>query len=102
MHSTIPLEELEKYSENIYEAIVVIGKRARQINMEQKRKIEEETGIDDAMDNYDDEDEEIDRDALEQEKVIKFPKPIQLAIQEYLDGKLKFDYGDKLVEQPES
>ena len=35
MSSTIPLSELEKLSGNLYEAIVIIAKRARQINEEQ-------------------------------------------------------------------
>ena len=32
MVSTVPLDELERHAGNIYEAIVIVAKRARQIN----------------------------------------------------------------------
>ena len=46
MSSTISLSELEKLSGNLYEAIVVIAKRAKQINEEQKSLIDIETEMD--------------------------------------------------------
>lgn len=92
MTSTLSLNDLEKFSDSVYEAIIVISKRARQINEEQKRFIEKETGIDDMDQEYDDDDDFVnDRDEM---KIIKLPKPTQLALQEFLDGKLTFDYGD--------
>ncbi len=93
MGSTLSLEELEKYSDNIYEAIIVLAKRARQINDEQKSYIEKETGIDDSMSD-DEEDDYYDADTVRETKVIKLPKPTQLAIQELISGKIQYDYGD--------
>ncbi|HDP98564.1 MAG TPA: hypothetical protein ENN22_05195 [bacterium] len=96
MSATLSFDELDKHSENVYEAIVIIAKRARQINEEQKRYIETETGLDDSISDSDDEDEfEQGRDEI---KIIKLPKPTQLAIEEYLQGKLKYEYtGDEAV-----
>ena len=95
MSSTIPLSELEKLSGNLYEAIVIIAKRARQINEEQKSLIDIETDMDDSMDDYED-DEEVEMEEEQEEikkKAIKLPKPTEIAIQEMLTGKIKWDYG---------
>jgi len=101
MGSTLSLEDLEKYSDNIYEAIVILGKRARQINDDQKVFIEREAGIDDSYDD-DDEDEFIDREMVDEGKKIRLPKPTSMAINELISGKLQFDYGDDVEgNQPE-
>lgn len=87
--STLSLDDLEKFSDNIYEAIVVIAKRARQINEEQKRQIEKIMGTED-MDSTD---EEEDYGHSEQEQnYVKLPKPTRLALEEYLQGKIKYEY----------
>lgn len=92
MASTLSLLDLEKFCDNVYEAIIIIAKRARQINQEQKLKIEQETGIDDSiMDSS--EEEDFEPEAGEQ-NIIKLPKPTQIALEEFLAGKLKYDYGD--------
>ena len=46
MVSTIPLNEIEKHADNIYEAIIILAKRARQINDEQKRLYQQESDYD--------------------------------------------------------
>ncbi len=92
MSSTISLKDLEKFSNNIYEAIVVIAKRAKQINEEQKSIIDIETEMEESLDNYD-EDEETEGQEEEERKVIKLPKPTEIAIKEMLAGKIKWDYG---------
>ena len=89
MISTIPLSELEKYADNIYEAIVIIAKRAKQINEEQKRLLEQEMEI--TAENEEFEEEEVDREALDK-KYIKFPKPTRIALEEMLSGKLRYEY----------
>ncbi|MDZ7262429.1 MAG: DNA-directed RNA polymerase subunit omega, partial [candidate division KSB1 bacterium] len=62
MASTLSLSELEKYAENIYEAIVVIAKRARQINDEQKRLLGMEVEPEEnTTEEY--EEEEVNKDA---------------------------------------
>ncbi|MCK6560488.1 DNA-directed RNA polymerase subunit omega [candidate division KSB1 bacterium] len=100
MVSTVPLEELERHAGNLYEAIVVIAKRARQINDEQKRYIEQELGYDSALDNVhandsDDDVEEVrDERAKAPVKLIKLPKPTSISLDEMMGGKLNFDYAE--------
>lgn len=95
MTSTIDLDDLVKYSDNLYEAIIAIARRAKQINDEQKRFIEQETGMDDSMETYDD-DDELDGQIEEEPQIIKLPKPTEVAIKEMLRGKINYDYGDRL------
>ncbi|UCE05185.1 MAG: DNA-directed RNA polymerase subunit omega [bacterium] len=92
MSSTISLDTLEKFSNNLYEAIVVIAKRAKQINEEQKSSFEIEPDLDETMDIYD-EDEEIEEQGEVEKKIVRLPKPTELAIQEMLAGRIKWDYG---------
>ena len=94
--TTIKLNELEKYVDNVYEAIVVIAKRAKQINDEQKRFIETEISLDDESDNYEEDDEDIQKG--EEINYIKLPKPTKIALEELLSGKIKFEYISKEIE----
>lgn len=92
MASTIPLEELEKYADNVYEAIVMMARRARQINDQQKQLLEEhvEQFISD---------ENLDEDGFNQDFVdrqyLKLPKPTSIALDEMLEGKLTREYPEK-------
>ncbi len=87
----IHLNELEKYVDSIYEAIIIIAKRAKQINDEQKRLIELEYGYDDESDTYD-EDELSENDRSSEREYLKLPKPTKIALEEILSGQLKFEY----------
>lgn len=104
MASTIQIEDLKKHSSNIYEAIMIIAKRARQINDEQKRFIEQETGYDSSMDDVNDDDPDDDNDTLEERQIqpikhIRLPKPTTVALDEMLLGKLNFQYVAKPGEE---
>jgi DNA-directed RNA polymerase subunit K/omega len=100
MSSTLPLTELIQGCENIYEAIVIIAKRAQQINEEQKRIIEVEIIMDDSIDSYEEEEEEIEEVSEVERKIIKLPKPTEMAIQEMLLGNIQWDYGtEKILEE---
>jgi DNA-directed RNA polymerase subunit K/omega len=93
----ISLEDLLGETENIYESLVVMTKRARQINSEQKLEIEmnmDTPTISDNKENEDFDDFEIDREALMREHK-KFPKPSRLAIQEMAEHQIEFRYKDK-------
>jgi len=92
--TNLSLEDLLKTSDNIYEAVSVMTKRARQINDEQKIKIEMERDVNPVIENRDNEDfedVEIDREALMREYE-KIPKPTTLAIEEMFDGHIHFEY----------
>ena len=91
MSGTLSMKDFEAHSDNIYEAIIILGKRAKQINAEQKQYIEKEAGIDDSIDH--DDDDFYERDMIDQDRIIKLPKPMDIAIQEMIDGKLQYDYG---------
>lgn len=92
----ISLEELLNKTGNIYEAVVVLSKRARQVTDIQKRKIENEMDVVPIMDNRDSEDfdeVEIDREALARDYV-KYPKATRVALQEMEDGDIEYYYRD--------
>ena len=87
---TLDLIEIEKKSSNIYEACLVIARRARQINSNRiaKRKekeILEESGYDQDLDVYDREFLE----GIEHEKEIN---PTVIAQDELFEGKIKYRY----------
>ncbi len=102
MINTVPLEDLEKHANNVYEAIVVIAKRARQINDEQKRFIEQELGYDSTADSVhaDDSDAELEENHEDRRitpvKVFRLPKPTSISLDEMLNGKLSFQYQEPL------
>ena len=89
MAETIPLEELEKYADNVYEAIIMMAKRARQINDQQKKLMEKH------VEQYLS-DENLDEDGINQDLVdhqyLKLPKPSTIAMDEMLAGKLVKEY----------
>ena len=95
------LEELTANADNVYEAVVMMSKRARQINDEQKIMLDMEKDVDsvpDVKDNEDFDDVEIDREALMREYT-KFPKPTRVAMQEVIDKKLIYWYDEPEVEE---
>ncbi|MBN1998897.1 DNA-directed RNA polymerase subunit omega [candidate division KSB1 bacterium] len=89
MAQTLPLDELEKYADNVYEAIVMIAKRARQINDLQKRRMEKEMEM--ILQNTTFDDENVSQDVVDHQ-YLKLPNPTTIALQEMLDGKLTRDY----------
>lgn len=92
MAETLPLDVLETHAENLYEAIVMIARRARQINDRQKQLLEEQVeqyALDDNLDEEGFTQDVVDRQYL------KLPKPTTIAMQEMLDGKLHKQYPDE-------
>ncbi|MFQ5638113.1 MAG: DNA-directed RNA polymerase subunit omega [bacterium] len=86
MIKTLSLKDFDKYAENIYEAIIILAKRARQINDEQKQLLHREE------EEYDDYDEELPDSELLDVDYLKLPKPTTLALEEFLTGKIHFKY----------
>ena len=87
-------EDVQRKASSIYEAVVVMFKRARQINDEQKQQIDMEIGPTQMMDNRENEDfddVEIDKEALLREHK-KFPKPTRAALEEMVQDKIQFKY----------
>ncbi|MFQ5650358.1 MAG: DNA-directed RNA polymerase subunit omega [bacterium] len=87
MIKTMSIRDLEAKANNIYEAIVVLAKRARQINSEQKHLLIQERDYDE----YEEfQDEEVDPDV--DETFLDLPKPPAVSLDEFLSGKIKFEY----------
>ncbi|MCZ6820300.1 MAG: DNA-directed RNA polymerase subunit omega [Calditrichaeota bacterium] len=96
MIDTLSVRDLEAKAANIYEAIIVLSRRARQINSEQKLLLQRERG-------YDDDDYEIfeddDTPAESDQEYLKLPKPSALAIEEYLADNLRPVYRQEEKEE---
>jgi len=82
-------EDFAGLADNVYEAIIVIAKRARQIGDAQKREIDRQIGTIEMVEAP--EEEPPDEDVPEPE-FYHYEKPTVLAMQEMADRKLKFDY----------
>ena len=94
--ATISLEKLVSKTTSIYEAVVIMAKRARQINDEQKLEIEmdmDTVSMSENKDNEDFDEVDIDREALMWEH-IKYPKPSRVAIEEMLDDEIEYQYDE--------
>jgi DNA-directed RNA polymerase subunit K/omega len=86
MGSTLPLDELIKHADNLYEAIIMIAKRANEINSHQKKMLDEQAEANDFDEDFDE--DVVNHDYLDRQYV-KMPKPTTLALAEMMEGKLK-------------
>jgi len=87
---TYDFQDLEKETNNIYESIVIIGKRANQIAVEMKEEVSKKLA---EFASYADNLEEV-FENKEQTEISRFyeklPKPTAIAIQEFIEGRLKW------------
>ena len=85
MSTTMNLEEIEKQCDNIYEAVIVASKRARQIHDKMNQELKKQIG---EVENEEDLDEEI----VDRERIVKEfdkkNKPSTTAVNELMEGKL--------------
>lgn len=96
MVKTLPLSELEKHSENVYEAIMVIAKRARQINEEQKTQMDSAIDTDELREDHEEEEDKKEtEETIEEKELVKEEKPTMVALEEMLQGKLRYEYKDR-------
>ena len=92
--SPVDFSTLHKHTSNVYEAVVIAAKRARMINQDSRLEFNTmvNTLIGPAEDEFDD------RDNTEQIKISlefeKRPKAHEQALQEVIDGKVKYRYKD--------
>lgn len=88
--TTYNRNKIDAPTENIYEAISIISRRAEQINSEIKKELIEKL---EEFATYNDSLEEIfeNKEQIEVSKFYeKLPKPHALAVQEWLDGKIYY------------
>ena len=86
-------DSLSEKTGNIYTAVVIMSKRARQVNDEQKVIIDSEKEVVPYAENKENEDfdeVEIDREALLRSHR-KFPKPVRVAIEEMTNNKIRWE-----------
>ncbi|MBR7068291.1 MAG: DNA-directed RNA polymerase subunit omega [Bacteroidales bacterium] len=87
---TRDLNKLDKDTENIYETVNIIAKRANQVGAEIKqdlnRKLEEFAFYTDNLEEVFENREQIDISKFYE----KLPKPTLIATQEFIDGKLRY------------
>jgi len=98
----ISIEKLKENTESIYESIIIMSKRARQVTDEQKHQIDNEMNIPNQIDSRDSEEfgeVEIDRDALYREHKT-YPKPSTVVMIEMAEGNLCFEYLSPEEEAP--
>ena len=91
----LELKTLDSHAENVYEAIVVLSKRARQINEEMKIRLNQELEM---FATRIDSEEEIETNPEQMRISIEFeklPKPTQQAIENLLDGQLSYRYKEE-------
>jgi len=92
--SNVSLDDLMQDNRNIYESVVVMSRRARQVNDDQKMLIDRDRDVqpqNDMRDTEEFEDVEIDREALMRE-YIKYPKPSKVAMTEMVEDKIHWEY----------
>jgi DNA-directed RNA polymerase subunit K/omega len=87
---TLNKNVVDQPTQNIYEAISIVSKRANQINIEIKKELLEKL---DEFATYNDSLEEIfeNKEQIEVSKYYeRLPKPHSLAMQEWLEGKIYY------------
>jgi DNA-directed RNA polymerase subunit K/omega len=92
---TIDLEQFERNAENIYEAVVIASKRARQINDEMKIELNQRLEPIIAKETEDDSIMNQDKMNISME-FEKRNKPSIAATRELLDDEIKFRYRDSV------
>jgi DNA-directed RNA polymerase subunit K/omega len=98
----VDLIELESKAENIYEAIVLMSKRARQINEENKLEFNQRIEL---IQTKTESDEEVDANPDQLKISLEFekrPKPTEVSLEETMADKLEFRYKEpeELPETP--
>lgn len=91
---TIPFKELEKITDDTFEAVVIMIKRARQVNAERLAKME----LPAFMEDTDGEEEIFDREDLIDFDFDSIEKATTFAIREMLAGDLSYRYKDQAPE----
>ncbi len=93
----LDLEQLTGKAENIYEAIVILLKRARQINEEMKIEFNQRIEMLQSR-IFEPEDESNDQPQTNPDQILiaqefeKRPKPTETAVKELVEGKLSYRY----------
>ncbi len=91
----LDLTVIDSHAENIYEAIVVLSNRARQINEEMKISLNQEL---EAFTTRGDSDEEVESNPEQTRISIEFeklPKPTQKAVEDLMGERVSYRYKEE-------
>ncbi len=91
----LDLSAIDNHAENIYEAIVVLSNRARQINEEMKIRLNQEL---EAFTTRGDSEEEVESNPEQTRISIEFeklPKPTQKAVEDLMDDRVSYRYKEE-------
>lgn len=92
---TVDLKEYEKDSSNIFESIVIMGKRARQINNEIKQEFNERViDVVNKTDNLEEVDENKEQIELSK-KFERIAKPSLISMKEFKEDKIYYRYTER-------
>jgi len=91
----VDLRKIDKYTNNLYEAVIVIGKRARQINDSVRQEYSQllsdiVTGPEDDFEEKENPDQL--KISVEMEKK---PKPHLQGLEDLIDGKIQYRYKEE-------
>ncbi|GBD92755.1 RNA polymerase Rpb6 [bacterium BMS3Abin05] len=89
MVETLPLDRIKKENNNIYELVVALAKRARQINEERRARLHMEINT---SDEYEDLEEALHIHPIESQVYERKIKPTRQAVEEFLQRKLEIRY----------
>ena len=89
------ISQIDGMTGNIYEALVIVSKRARQLNNELKeeltRKLREFEETYDIIEEVQENKEQIEISRFYE----RMPNPATIAIEEFVEGKLSYKYADE-------
>lgn len=89
MVETLPLDRIKKENNNIYELVVALAKRARQINEERRARLHMEINT---GDEYEDLEDALHIHPIESQVYERKIKPTRQAVEEFLQKKLEIRY----------
>lgn len=104
-HEMFLAEDFFGKTKNIYEAVMIIARRARQIGEAQRKEMDAYLSQVEMLEKFQDEDDGMIEDApTPHEPVLQFEKPTILSLREMISDKLQYNYGeekDELVQTEE-
>ncbi len=86
-------DKFRQGSENLYEAVMIISKRARQINEDQYQRMRDRQILEELDGEFEEEFLNLEEDKNETEEPIEFEEnPVITAQKEFLNGEILFQY----------
>lgn len=85
-------------AKNVYEAIIAIARRARQIGEAQRKEMDAYLSQVEMLEKFQEDEESYDEPAVHHEPVLQFEKPTVLALREMASDKLELIRGEEEVE----